>query len=173
MARQSPFAGRHTIRKLDAIEKYLRAYQRALSKTGFTTIFFDAFAGTGELPSEDQGATLFDGVTDRDEIVQGSAQRALRIKPPFARYIFIEKMRGKARDLQGMSKEFPEVAGRIEVIEGDANSELIRFCRTTNWKSARAVVFLDPFGNQVHWKRSPQSQAAQSIFGTYFRLISE
>ncbi len=26
------------------------------------------------------------------------------------------------------------------------------FCAKRNWKKCRAVVFLDPFGNQVEWK---------------------
>jgi three-Cys-motif partner protein len=84
--------------------------------------------------------------------LEGSARRALHIHPPFTRYVFVEKMRGKAKELQQPSAEFPDLATRVEVIEGDANSELISFCNRTNWRSSRAVVFLDPFGNQVRWE---------------------
>jgi len=153
MAKQSAFAGGHTIRKLDAIEKYLQAYRLVLSKTSFETVFFDAFAGTGELPRNEFGGNLLKGVIDKDEILEGSAQRALRISPPFSRYVFVEKMRGKAQELQNRTSELSGVGARnVEVIEGDANEELFRFCSSTNWRNARAVVFLDPFGNQVKWE---------------------
>jgi three-Cys-motif partner protein len=152
MVRQAAFAGRHTIQKLDAIERYLRAYRNVLKNTGFTTIFFDAFAGTGELPLDDRPDTVFEGVFDKDEIIEGSAQRALQVEPLFHRYVFIEKAKGKADALREMLTRFPEAAKRAEVITGEANAEVIRFCEETSWRSCRAVLFLDPFGNQVQWK---------------------
>jgi three-Cys-motif partner protein len=152
MARQATFAGRHTVQKLDAIEGYLRAYRNVLKNTAFTTIFVDAFAGTGELPTEEEGAALLDGVCDKDEIIEGSAQRALQIDPLFHRYVFVEKMRGKADELREMLRRFPSAAERAVVINGDANAEVTRFCSETDWGRSRAVLFLDPFGNQVHWE---------------------
>lgn len=41
------FGGDWTERKLEALDKYLRAYARALSKTKFKRVYIDAFAGTG------------------------------------------------------------------------------------------------------------------------------
>jgi three-Cys-motif partner protein len=152
MARQAAFAGRHTIQKLDAIESYLRAYRNVLKNTSFTTIFFDAFAGTGELPVDDQEDTLFEGVFDKDEIIEGSAQRALQVQPLFHRYVFVEKAKGKADALREKLAKFPEAAKRADVITGEANAEVMRFCAETSWRSSRAVLFLDPFGNQVQWK---------------------
>lgn len=151
MAKQSAFAGAHTVAKLEAIEKYLHAYQTALKRQNFTTVFFDAFAGTGELPTGFDGQLLAT-VLDKDEIVEGSARRALQVSPPFHRYIFVEKMKGKAEELLRLKDEFSDKSDRIEILHGDANDELISFCGKTNWKSTRAVVFLDPFGNQVRWE---------------------
>lgn len=151
MAKQSRFAGRHTIEKLEAIGGYLNAYRKVMKSTSFTTIFFDAFAGTGDLPVDLDEGGLFQEVTDKDEILEGSARRALQVVPSFHRYVFVEKMKGKAGELHRLKSEYPSIADRIEVNHGDANDELIKFCRTTDWRKSRAVVFLDPFGNQVLW----------------------
>lgn len=151
MAKQSAFAGAHTVRKLEAIESYLRAYQKVMKKQNFKTVFFDAFAGTGDLPTSPGGGLLAE-LGDKDEILRGSARRALQIEPPFNQYVFVEKMRGKADELLLLKAEFAALAGRVKVKHGDANDELISFCKSTDWRSTRAVVFLDPFGNQVRWE---------------------
>jgi three-Cys-motif partner protein len=152
MVKQSAFAGGHTIKKLNAIEGYLHGYQTVMKKQNFITAFFDAFAGTGDLPTGyDDGGLLAD-VVDKDEMVQGSARRALQVAPPFHRYIFVEKMKGKVEELLRVKAEFASLAGRIQVTQGDANEELVAFCKATDWRSTRAVVFLDPFGNQVRWE---------------------
>jgi len=39
----------------------------------------------------------------------------------------------------------------IEYICGNANEELLRLCPLLTKSNVRAVVFLDPFGNQVDW----------------------
>lgn len=151
MAKQSAFAGAHTVKKLEAIEKYLRAYQKVMKKQNFKTIFLDAFAGTGDLPTS-PGGGLLEEFTDKDAILEGSARRALQIEPPFDQYIFIEKMRGKAEELLRLKEEFSSLGEKISVTNGDANEEVMQFCKSTDWKSTRGVVFLDPFGNQVRWE---------------------
>jgi len=151
MAKQSAFAGPHTVKKLEAIEAYLRAYTKVLKNTSFKTIFFDAFAGTGELPVNLPEAGLFPTM-DKEELVEGSARRALQVEPPFHEYIFVEKMRGKAAELAKLASKFPNRSERVHVQTGDANECLVTFCRKMNWQATRAVVFLDPFGNQVRWE---------------------
>jgi three-Cys-motif partner protein len=149
MAKQSAFAGRHTIEKLDALEKYLSAYRLVMKRQRFTTVFFDAFAGTGELPSQSQPIGLFADQIDGRAFAEGSARRALRIVPSFDRYIFVEQMKGKAGELLQLKTEFAQLAPRISVINGEANQEVTDFCTRTDWRVSRAVLFLDPFGNQV------------------------
>ncbi len=149
MARQATFGGRHTIRKLDAIEKYLRAYQTVMKRQSFTTYFFDAFAGTGDLSHPAGPANIFGGELDGQAFVEGSARRALGVVPSFDRYIFVEQMKGKAAELLQLKSEFSGLSSRISVVNGDANAEVMNFCARTDWRRSRAILFLDPFGNQV------------------------
>ena len=159
---QLPFGGTHTVEKLAVLQNYLGAYQRVLGKTTFLTIFFDAFAGTGQIPVDDPG-TLFEDVEEAQPFIEGSARRALSITPPFGRYVFVEKSRQKAALLDRLKVEFPLLAGRIEVEHKDANLAVGEFCCTTNWRKNRAVMFLDPFGNQVDWSTLEKIAATRAI----------
>jgi three-Cys-motif partner protein len=148
---QLPFFGLHTEEKLQVLQKYLAAYQKVLKKTSFKTIFFDAFAGTGDLPLEQAGG-LFQDVEEAEAFIEGSARRALAVDRPFDKYIFVEKSKRKAALLQGLKTDFPTLADRIQIETADANSAIEKFCNEVDWKRHRAVMFLDPFGNQVGWK---------------------
>jgi three-Cys-motif partner protein len=149
MAKQAQFGGSHTEKKLETVTRYLQAYQTVMKKQRLSTVFFDAFAGTGDLPFQTVAPGLFGGEIDGDAFIEGSARRALRIDPPFDHYVFVEKMKGKATELLQLRTEFGALASRIKIINGDANDALIKFCKETRWRKTRAVVFLDPFGNQV------------------------
>jgi three-Cys-motif partner protein len=39
----------------------------------------------------------------------------------------------------------------INIISQDANTYLLGWIKRTNWKTTRAVVFLDPYGMDVEW----------------------
>lgn len=82
---------------------------------------------------------------------QGSADRALRIAKPFDSYVFVERSKQKIKQLDALRSQHPELVDRITVEYGDANTQLVKFCSECDWKKNRAVVFLDPFGNQVEW----------------------
>lgn len=137
-------------KKLQVLQKYLAAYQKVLKNRPFATVFFDAFAGTGELPIEQIGG-LFQDVEEAEPFIEGSARRALGIERPFSRYVFVEKSRRKAASLASLKSDFPQLAERIFIEQADANVAIERFCRETDWTNHRAVMFLDPFGNQVGW----------------------
>lgn len=145
MVRQR-FGGQHTDQKLDALESYLRAYTTALKNQPFSLAFFDAFAGTGRIELQAPDAPLLDGL-NAEQFIDGSAQRALRCEPKFNEYILVEKSRSKARDLDKLKLEHPEIADRIHIRRGDANDELKLFCEGRDWKRWRAVVFLDLFAD--------------------------
>lgn len=137
-----------TGRKLDVIEAYLSMYQRALSKTGFTTIYIDGFAGSGEVPITDHSEGLFD-----DEVklvLAGSADRAVKIEPPFSKYVFIDK---RKKCIKALRKKFDGsgLEDRMGFRVGDANDHIKRLCAEERWKAQRGVVLLDPFGSQVEW----------------------
>lgn len=144
---QSSFAGKHTKRKLDAIEEYLRAYVIAL-KDKFHLVYFDAFAGTGSIPYADSALQSSFEIFDSDEVVKGSVSRALELKLPFDEYIFVEKDRQKFKELQSSCASYLQTR-KIEFKEEDANEALKQFVRRSNWARTRAVVFLDPYGSQI------------------------
>jgi three-Cys-motif partner protein len=149
---QRPFAGPHTANKLDKLEAYLRAYLTVLKKQAWVhTIYFDAFAGTGTAPIAVNAEPVLPLDDDATEFIVGSARRALDLDLSFSEYVFVEKGRAKARELDRLKSAYPAKADRIKVENTDANSALRNFCATRNWKKCRAVVFLDPFGNQVEW----------------------
>lgn len=149
---QLSFGGLHTQEKLLVLQKYLNAYVKILKNRPFQTVFFDAFAGTGEVPRDEDAGTLFEDVEEAQPFIEGSARRALSIRPPFDRYIFVEKKRSNARQLESLRGEFPALSTRIAVERCDANDAVLQFCANTDWARTRAVMFLDPFGNQVKWE---------------------
>src|SRR3954451_13363254 len=140
---QLPFAGMHTDHKLQVLQNYLAAYQKVLKNKAFTTVFFDAFAGTGELPLE-PGGGLFQDVEEALPFIEGSARRALSIGRPFSKYVFVEKSKRKAALLEGLRADFRHLSDRIFIERADANEAIEKFCKETNWKNHRAVMFLDP-----------------------------
>lgn len=171
------FGGDWTEQKLDRLRKYLPAYTTIMrgnptARALFQTIYVDAFAGTGYVtprqkstPPQDPGVfNLFETMDDASEealwlatvpetqaFLDGSARIALDVEPPFDRYIFIDKKAAHVRDLKTLRLQHYEMRGRIEVRQGDGNEELIALCDQTDWRTQRAVVFLDPFGMQVNW----------------------
>lgn len=56
---QDAFAGPHTVEKLNKVEDYLRAYLNVFkNKSWAEKIYFDAFAGTGQVPVAGEDLTL-------------------------------------------------------------------------------------------------------------------
>jgi three-Cys-motif partner protein len=159
---QLPFGGSHTEEKLRVLERYLAAYQKVLKNKQLTTVFFDAFAGTGEFPIEEPGGLLED-IEDAQPFIDGSARRALGVKPPFDHYVFVEKSKSKAALLEVLKRDFGYLAPRIQVHRADANKAIEKFCQDTDWRRTRAVMFLDPFGNQVEWSTLKVIAATNAI----------
>ena len=160
---QKPFAGPHTANKLDKLEAYLKAYLTVLKKQDFHTIYFDAFAGTGKAPISVSSEPVLPLDDDATTFIVGSARRALDPDLSFSEYIFVEKGRAKAQELEDLKDAYPAKAERIKIENTDANSALRKFCTTRNWKKCRAVVFLDPFGNQVEWSTIEAVAATMAI----------
>lgn len=133
------FGGRWTESKLSALREYLVSYTQALKHKPFTLHYFDAFAGSGTFV-----ATKDSESKER----RGSAQIALEVGG-FHRYTFIEMSAKRCRSLQAFIDGYRIQGARV--LEGDANEHLVRLCRETDWKSSRAVLFLDPYGMQVEW----------------------
>lgn len=156
MAEQLQFGGAWTQQKLEALGKYLRAYTRIFKKNPrarfFNITYVDAFAGTGRLRGRELGplAKYFPGWAESaEEYRKGSVPRALEIEPPFDKYIFIEKDSEKCEELKTLAARFPSKS--IKIINEDANSALLKWCKQFDRNHERAVVFLDPFGASVEW----------------------
>lgn len=150
------FGGDWTEEKLERVRKYLVAYATIMNKQKFRFAYIDAFAGTGyrSLREEDQDELMLPGFTDNDttRFLDGSARIALRVRPRFSTYIFIEKDNERVAELQKLKEEFPELKNDIKIEEAEANIYLRDLC-SKKWLESkrRAVLFLDPFGMQVKW----------------------
>jgi three-Cys-motif partner protein len=156
------FGGDWTTSKLDVLAQYLSGYTTALKDTPFKKAYIDAFAGTGYREARDdeaenetdasQGLLFPDLAGDEPQaLLDGSARLALKTKPPFDHYMFIERSAKRCADLELLKTEFPDLASKIQIKRGDANKKIQELC-TKDWRSRRAVMFLDPYGMQVEWK---------------------
>ena len=158
-----PFGDKHTVQKLETVQRYLQAYVTALKFQRFKLLYVDACAGSGSsVPKgtlEGAGSTqatlegLGSPVVDTDEIIVGSAIRALAVDPPFQRYLLNDVKQSNVKALQkAIGGNFAHLADRVELTRLDANEMLQQLCTSQNWKETRAVVFLDPFGLQINYE---------------------
>jgi three-Cys-motif partner protein len=164
------FGGDWTTDKLERLRKYLYAYLTIFTKNPkaqyFTTIYVDAFAGTGHRVGSAKrrraSATLDEGADpEAESFRKGSARIALEVDPSFHRFIFIERDAERVSELEALRDGFPTKYVQIE--QGDANAFLKKWCTETDWKKHRAVVFLDPYGMQVDWQTLEALAKTQAI----------
>jgi three-Cys-motif partner protein len=156
------FGGDWTERKLRALDQYLRAYAKALSKTSFQRVYVDGFAGTGyreqKKNAEHQQPSIFaqeiGALADPEpqKFLDGSARMALKVVPAFHKYIFVESEHRKVSELEKLMAEFPALASAIDIREGDANAVIQELCGNWDKQCTRGVLFLDPFGMQTKWQ---------------------
>lgn len=171
------FGGDWTTTKLDLLARYLTSYATALKnqpsvERPFVKAYIDAFAGTGyrdlkAADAETGGDTslLFPDLAGEEpqQLLDGSARLALKTQPPFDRYVFIERSPSRCAALEALKDEFPDVAGRVSVRQGDANKVIRGLCARVDWSSRRAVLFLDPYGMQVEWSTIAAVGATKAI----------
>ena len=93
-----------------------------------------------ELEQEDEEGRRF---------LEGSAKIALEVRDrPFDQLVFIEKSSRRAAELARL-KHLP--TQKVLIRQGDANAEVRRICAEADWRSTRAVAFVDPFATQTDW----------------------
>ena len=68
---------------------------------------------------------------------------------PFREYIFIEEDKDSFAELRNLTDEFPN--HNIECKNANANQCLTDLCQEREWRTNRALVFLDPYGMEVEW----------------------
>lgn len=152
--------------KLDALEKYLKAYRTIFDANEkaryFKTLYIDAFAGTGSryeprLPKkENQQSELFDDELPPDmgdEYRRGSVRRALDLESKFDRYIFVDKNSDHASELKALiDSDYQVVSDRCTVWNADGCDIMRELCtHLVDWNKWRAVAFLDPYGMNIEW----------------------
>lgn len=150
------FGGRWTEDKLRRVCDYLEAYMRILRNyPSLVPAYIDAFAGTGyrerAVSGDADQLPLIEYDQDETRFIEGSAARALGIRLPFSKYVFVELSLKRAKELDRLREQFKHLEDRISVVREDANVYLQRWCAEEDWASCRAVVFLDPYGMQVDW----------------------
>ena len=166
------FGGDWTEVKLECLRAYLERYRSIFTTNQraryFTTWYVDAFAGTGTRTVVAPEVSRLEPDTEVDPeasaYLAGSAMKALSIKTPFDRYLFIEKSKTKSDELRGeIARRFPELLPRCEFRQDDANIAISDWCKQRDWGKDRAVVFLDPFGMQVDWETVQTLSATEGI----------
>jgi three-Cys-motif partner protein len=149
------FGGDWTQEKLERVRKYLAAYTQIMKNRHFTFSYIDAFAGTGYRTvkvTDDHPRLPELCEEDSTGFLDGSARIALQVRPPFSRHFFIEKDKERCAELERLKVNFPSLSRSINVVNAEANGFLAGFCRDTDWRKNRAVLFLDPFGMEVSWE---------------------
>ena len=137
MSIEQHFGSDWTVKKLDAVEGYLKFFTTALKKQKFKLCYIDAFSGSGNV-------TLKNGV-----VTDGSAIRAL--KYPFDRYILIEKDENYHKALrQKIDTSYSDKSKSISLFNGDCN-ELLQSINGKQWYKDgwRGVIFLDPYAMEL------------------------
>ena len=150
-----------TDRKLSCLKKYLEAYNQALKNQHFYRVYIDAFAGSGFRINKDFQYFEKQEILDMNSYSVGSAKISLDIEPGFNEYFFIEKEQHNIRGLIDLRGKYP--SKKIKIIEGDANNEVKKICRSIKWKNKRGVGFLDPFGMQVEWNTLEDIAETESL----------
>jgi three-Cys-motif partner protein len=134
--------------------------------------YIDAFAGSGSRDVERQIGGLFERTpigTVRERL-EGSARRAVGVRPPFDHYIFIEKDMARCNALAQIKTENPNVD--IQIIRGEANDVLRNLVKEQPWirkdtTKSRGVVFLDPYALHVEWQ-TLQALASTRVLDVWY-----
>jgi len=168
------FGGEWTEDKLACLGKYLSAYRKIFVQNMYArryrTWYVDAFAGTGSRAIRetlDRAEPLFEGSYEDPESQSyrdGSALKALGLESPFDEYFFIETSKVRLKELKmEIGKRHEKLLARCEFSSEDANKALREWSNKRDWKSERAVVFLDPYGMQVEWDTLTTLAATKGI----------
>jgi len=167
------FGGNWTTKKLDAFINYVKAYTKILnrvkSKYGWKTIYFDGFAGWGEIDTQDPKCSsrpkgFFDNPESR--LFQGSVSRVLNLPPAnqFDFYYFIDNNKGYIEQLNTIKDNLQnDLSKRVYVRMDDCNNQIKLLAKAIKTgKGYTALVLLDPFGMQINWNSITQLKNTHS-----------
>ncbi len=137
------FGGNWTEEKMEIVVSYAKAYLTIMEKqTWAKTMYFDGFAGSGIIETEES-----------EDVKKGTALQILDIvePSPFDLYYFVELDEIHKAELDERIQE--NYFGRnAHVVNADCNEKLMRMSEFLKAnKNFRALVFIDPYGMTVNW----------------------
>lgn len=135
------FGSSWTEEKAAMVYEYAKAYLLAMKNQRFELLYFDGFAGSGDVQLKD------------DTLMESVALRVLGIDVPrrFDRYVMVELDKRKAVSLRDkLNEKFPALKDKTKVVEDDCNAQLRNLAGYLERDQYRRVLaFLDPCGMQV------------------------
>jgi len=164
-AKSNTWGNSWTEDKLNAFTKYVNAYLTIMNankkKYGWRTLYFDGFAGSGDLNKKggissatpDNPLILDFGIEEAEtKVYKGAAERILTLQKKFDYYYFIDLNGESLKKLEEKLRPF-DISNRLQFREGDANKYLKEMSATLKKdKKLKALVLLDPFGMQINWE---------------------
>lgn len=167
MISKKSWGGKWTEEKLDAFEKYVKAYLTIMNvyrdTRGWKLLYFDGFAGSGTRNQEEETQEVQEAmdlfgqeVTVEDfNVYQGAAERVVKIENDgvrsFDHYYFVDNNEDNCKALEEKLTQY-QTLGRKHYLNKDAN-EAVRMLSSTlrKYDNCKALAFLDPFGMQIDW----------------------
>ena len=145
--------GRWSELKLEIVEKYGAAYTTAfagLKGRYLKKYYIDAFSGAGIHLEKNTGRQI-----------EGSPARALRVRPPFDHFYFIDMNPDKTAYL----KTLCGTRNDVDIITQDASPYLIKKLLPTIQfeKFNRALCLLDPYGLHLDWEVMQQAGQSRAV----------
>lgn len=152
----SSWGGNWTQKKLDAFEKYVKAYLTIMDKHPFwETIYFDAFAGSGSRVSDEENILWKQLciLEEEQHLYKGAAERVVLLEKSFDWFYFIEKNKESREKLEFKLNELnPENSKKLVFRDEDCNTQILQMAKAMRTRKYAALLFLDPFGMQVNWE---------------------
>ena len=143
--KRHPFGGPWTQLKLSILRDYLNFFTTALKGKGFTLHYADAFAGTGHQSSKAvKGQDPMFPIEDLD----GSAQIALNVDPPFHKYHFNDLSDEHYNALNELVSKYSKRDCQVTRLDG--NEFVKQFCGSLS-SNDRAILFIDPYSTELNW----------------------
>jgi three-Cys-motif partner protein len=150
------WGGAWTEKKLDAFEKYVKAYLTIMNRNSYwETIYFDGFAGSGTRKTECD-TNLYKKLEisfEEENVYKGASERVLSLEKSFTYYYFIDKNEQALAELKDSLGKFQTDRKEFQFRSGDCNTHLLSLAKVMVEKPRdyAALVFLDPFGMQIYW----------------------
>jgi len=146
------WGGNWTEKKLIAFEKYVNAYLTIIEKHPFNTIYFDAFAGSGERIKQTELYNQLSILNEDEHVYKGAAERVISLNKKFDWYYFIEKDVKSRDNLEKKLCEIaPDLQDRCVFRQEDCNLQLLELAKASKKHDLASLIFLDPFGMQIDW----------------------